>query len=92
MRPPLFFSPLLNNSSTFELCYTSINMSLLLLVGIVLAGVPASLIIGFAAYIFIGFVTDDKDAKSIFTLALIIMGIGVVLILAHVAGTVIQFT
>ena len=67
-------------------------MSPLLLVGIVLAGVPASLIIGFAAYIFIGFVTDDKDAKAIFTIALVIMGIGVALILAHVAGTVIKFT
>lgn len=67
-------------------------MSLLLLIGIVLAGVPALLIIGFASYIFIGFVTDDNDAKSIFILALIIMGIGVALILAHVLGTVVQFT
>ncbi len=67
-------------------------MSPLLLVGIVLAGVPAALILGFASYIFIGFVTDDKDAKAIFQLALVIMGIGVVLIIAHVAGTVIQVT
>jgi hypothetical protein len=67
-------------------------MSLLLLIGIVLAGVPAALMIGFAAYIFIGFVTDDKDAKGIFQLACVIMGIGIVLILAHVLGTVIQVT
>jgi len=67
-------------------------MSPLLLVGIVLAGVPAALIIGFASFIFIGFVGDDKDAKAIFQLALIIMGIGIVLIIAHIAGTVIQVT
>jgi predicted MFS family arabinose efflux permease len=67
-------------------------MSLLLLIGLVLAGVPAALIVGFAAYIFIGFVTDDKDAKAVFYLALIIMGIGIALILAHVAGTIIQIT
>lgn len=67
-------------------------MSLLLLIGIVLAGIPAALIIGFAGYIFIGFVTDDKDAKAVFQLALVIMGIGIALILAHVAGTVIEIT
>ncbi|MFA5945947.1 MAG: hypothetical protein WC802_03500 [Patescibacteria group bacterium] len=67
-------------------------MSLLLLAGIVLAGVPLALILGFAAYIFIGFVTDDKDAKMVFQIALVIMGIGVVLIIAHIAGSVIQVT
>ncbi len=76
----------------FLFCYTVSNMSLLLLIGIVLFGVPALLILGFAAYIFIGFVTDDKDAKAIFQIALIIMGIGLALIIAHIAGTIIQVT
>jgi predicted MFS family arabinose efflux permease len=67
-------------------------MTILLLIGIVLAGVPAALIIGFAAYIFVGFVTDDKDAKAIFQIALVMMGIGVALIIASVAGSIVQFT
>jgi hypothetical protein len=70
----------------------NIPMSVLLLIGLVLAGVPAGLIIGFAAWIFLGFVNDDKDAKAVFTLAMIMMGIGVALILAHFAGTLIQVT
>lgn len=67
-------------------------MSLLLLIGLVLFGVPFLLIFGFAAYIFIGFVTDDKDAKAVFQIALVIMAIGAVLIIAHIAGSVIQVT
>lgn len=65
-------------------------MSPLLLVGIVLAGVPTLLIIGFAAYIFLGFVNDDKDAKAIFHIALIVIGIGLLLILGHVVGTMVS--
>ncbi len=63
-------------------------MSMLLLVGIVLAGVPALLIIGFAGYIFFGFVNDDKDARAVLNIALAIMGVGILLILGHVLTTV----
>ncbi|MBI1907893.1 hypothetical protein HYS28_00560 [Candidatus Uhrbacteria bacterium] len=59
-------------------------MSLLLLIGLVMAGVPFLLIVGFAGFIFVSFMNDDKDAKGLFTVALIVMGIGVALILAHV--------
>jgi len=65
-------------------------MSPLLLIGIVLAGIPALLIIGFAAYIFLGFVNDDKDAKAVFHLTLVIMGIGLLLILGHIVGTIVS--
>ncbi len=65
-------------------------MSPLLLVGIVIAGFPALLIIGFAAYIFLGFVNDDKDAKAVFHIALAVMGIGLLLILGHLVGTLVQ--
>lgn len=65
-------------------------MSPLLLIGIVLAGVPALLIIGFATYIFLGFVNDDKDAKAIFQITLAVMGIGLLLILGHVVGTIVS--
>lgn len=61
-------------------------MSLLLLVGLVMAGVPFLLIVGFAAFIFVSFMNDDKDAKGLFTVALIVMGIGIALILAHFIG------
>lgn len=67
-------------------------MSILLLIGIVLAAAPAALIVGFAGYIFLGFIGDDKDAKMIFQLALVVMGIGIALILASVAGNIIQVT
>jgi hypothetical protein len=61
-------------------------MSPLLIVGIVLTGLPISLIIGFATYIFLGFINDDADARGVFNLALIVMGIGIALIVAHVVG------
>lgn len=61
---------------------------MLLLAGIVLAGVPTLLIIGFAAYIFFGFINDDKDARAVLNVALTIIGIGVALILADVLTNV----
>lgn len=57
---------------------------MLLLAGIVLAGVPLLLIIGFAFFIFWGFVNDDPDARAVLNVAFVVMGIGIVLILAHV--------
>jgi len=65
-------------------------MSPLLFIGIIMAGVPALLIIGFAAYIFLGFVNDDKDAKGVFHVTLAVMGIGLLLILGHVVGTILS--
>lgn len=67
-------------------------MSTLLLVGIVLAGIPAMLIIGFAAYIFLGFINDDKDARQIFNVVLAVMGIGILLILGHLIGKIVSVT
>lgn len=67
-------------------------MSLILLIGLVMAGVPLALIIGFAGFIFVSFMNDDKDAKGLFTIALIVMGIGVILILTHFIGTWVSFT
>lgn len=67
-------------------------MSTLLLIGIILLGLPALLIVGFAGYIFMGFVNDDKDARAILNLMFIIMGIGVLLILTHVITKAIIFT
>ena len=63
--------------------YTVRNMSMLLLAGIVLTGFPLLLIIGFAGYIFLGFVNDDKDARAILNVVLAVMGIGIALILTH---------
>ncbi|MFA6017763.1 MAG: hypothetical protein WCT28_02410 [Patescibacteria group bacterium] len=63
-------------------------MSMLLLAGIVLAGIPTLLIIGFAAYIFLGFVNDDKDARAVFNVALAIIGVGIFLILGDVLTNV----
>lgn len=60
-------------------------MSLLLLVGLVMAGVPFLLIVGFAGFIFVSFMNDDKDAKGLFTIALVVMGIGAALIITHFA-------
>lgn len=67
-------------------------MSPLLLIGIVLVAVPFMLMFGFAAYIFWGFMNDDKDARAVLNVGFIIMGIGVLLILGHVAGTMIEIT
>lgn len=67
-------------------------MSTLLLAGIVLTGFPLALIIGFAGYIFMGFVNDDKDARAVLNVVLIIMGIGITLILAHVLTGIIIVT
>ncbi len=65
---------------------------MLLLAGIVLTGFPLLLIIGFAGYIFLGFVNDDKDARAILNVALIIMGIGIALILAYYLTKIIIIT
>lgn len=62
-------------------------MSLLLLVGLVMFGVPFLLIVGFAGFIFVSFMNDDKDAKGLFTVALIVMGIGAALVIAHFVGS-----
>ncbi len=67
-------------------------MTPLLLVGIVLMAVPLLLMVGFAAYIFWGFMNDDKDARTVLNVGFAIMGLGLLLILGHVAGTVIEFT
>lgn len=67
-------------------------MSPLLLIGIVMAGVPLALIVGFAGFIFVSFMNDDKDAKALFTIALIVMAIGTVLIVTHFLGTWISVT
>ncbi len=67
-------------------------MSTLLLIGIVMMGLPLLLIMGFAAYIFLGFINDDKDARAIFNLALAVMAIGFFLIVGHFVGTYVQIT
>ena len=67
-------------------------MTPLLLVGIVLMAVPLLLMVGFAAYIFWGFMNDDPDARTVLNVGFAIMGLGLLLILGHVAGTVIEFT
>lgn len=67
-------------------------MSSLLLIGIVMMGLPALLIAGCATYIFLGFVNDDKDARAIFNIALIIMAIGFFFIVGHLVGEYVQFT
>lgn len=67
-------------------------MSMLLLIGIVMMGLPALLIFGFATYIFLGFVNDDKDAKAIFNLALLIMAVGFFFIVGHLVGTYVSIT
>lgn len=78
--------------SAFVICYTVVNMTPLLLVGIVLMAVPFLLMFGFAAYIFWGFMSDDKDARAVLNIGFIIMGIGLMLILGHVVGTMIEIT
>ena len=50
-------------------------------------GVPFLLIVGFAGFIFVSFMNDDKDAKGLFTVALIVMGIGAALVVAHFVGS-----
>lgn len=66
-------------------------MSLLLLIGLVMAGVPFLLIVGFAGFIFVSFMNDDKDAKGLFLIALLVMGLGVALIITHFATQWISF-
>lgn len=78
--------------SAFVICYTVINMTPLLLIGIVLMAVPFLLMVGFAGYIFWGFMSDDKDARAVLNVGFIIMGIGLLLILGHVVGTMIEIT
>lgn len=67
-------------------------MNILLLIGIALAGLPTVIMLGVAAYIFLGFVNDDKDAKAIFTIALVSIGIGVILIISSLIGKWVAFT
>ncbi len=67
-------------------------MSLLLLVGLVMFGVPFFLVVGFAGFIFVSFMNDDPDAKGIFTVALILMVIGLLLIAGHFVGSWISVT
>lgn len=62
-------------------------MSLILLIGIVMFGVPFALIVGFAGYIFVSFMNDDKDAKMLFHVALLVMLLGVVLIGTYYVGS-----
>ena len=76
----------------FLFCYTVHNMSMLFLIGLVMAGIPILLIVGFAAYIFLGFVNDDKDARAVLNVALVVMVIGFVLILADVVTRVFVVT
>lgn len=67
-------------------------MSMLFLIGLVMAGIPILLIVGFAAYIFLGFVNDDSDARAVLNVALVVMVIGFVLILADVVTRVFVVT
>ncbi len=67
-------------------------MSILLLVGIVLVAMPLLLMLGFAAYIFWGFMNDDPDARNVLNVGFIIMFIGALLIVGHVVGTMIEIT
>lgn len=61
-------------------------MSLVLIIGLFLVGLPLSLIIGFAAYIFLGFINDDKDARAVFNFALMVIAVGVLFIITHFVG------
>ncbi len=67
-------------------------MSMLLLAGIVLTGFPLLLIIGFAAYIFFGFINDDKDARAVLNVVLAVMGIGIALIITYFATKIFVLT
>ncbi len=67
-------------------------MPMLLMVGIVLTGMPLLLIIGFASFIFFGFINDDKDARGVFNIVLIVMFIGIAMILATVLTDVFVIT
>jgi hypothetical protein len=67
-------------------------MSMIFLIGLVMAGIPILLIVGFAAYIFLGFVNDDHDARAVLNVALIVMVIGFVLMLADVVTRVFVIT
>lgn len=67
-------------------------MPYLLLIGIAMMALPLLLIIGFATYIFLGFINDDKDARAIFRLALIVMSIGFLLVVGHIVGNMIIVT
>lgn len=62
-------------------------MSMILFIGIVLTVAPLTLILGFALAIFFSFTRDDPTAKAAVNLALIILGVGLVLIAGHVIGT-----
>ena len=61
-------------------------MSILLLTGIVLTVVPATLILGFALFTFFAFTRDDQDAKSIVNIALGIFALGIVCLIGYFLG------
>ena len=48
--------------------------------------------LGFAAYIFWGFMNDDPDARMVLMVGFVIMGIGLALIVAHFVGKMIEVT
>ncbi len=54
--------------------------------------VPFLLMVGFAAYIFWGFMNDDDAARNVLYVGFIIMGIGLLLIIGHFVGTMIEVT
>lgn len=59
------------------------TMTLVLLVGIVLTVVPATLIAGFSFFIMYNFFKDDDEAAAIMRLTFVLMGIGIALIAAY---------
>ncbi len=58
-------------------------MSYLLVTGIVFIVVPVVLIQGFAIFILVNFMRDDKDANSMFKLALGALFFGITLVVTH---------
>ena len=61
-------------------------MDFLFLTGIIMAVVPALVIIGFSIFVFLSFIRDDKDASNIARTAFIVMIIGIALIIWHYAS------
>lgn len=61
-------------------------MSFLLLTGLIFAGVPLLLIIGFCVFIFLQFTRDDNDAAAVARIAYIMIILGTVMIVAHIMG------
>jgi len=61
-------------------------MSILLLTGIVLTFVPATLILGFALFTFFAFTREDDDAKAAVTVALVILAMGIACLIGYALG------